>query len=137
MEKRRFIDLFAGCGGLSLGLMSAGWRGLFAIEKSRDAFLTLQSNLCSVDNPVHFDWPQWLKCTAMTTATLLRNHSKELEDLRGHVELIAGGPPCQGFSTAGLRDPKDPRNQLTHEYIKIVKLVQPKFLLLENVREKI
>ena len=54
-----YIDLFAGCGGLSLGLHNAGWKGLFAIEKSPDAFKTLKHNL--IDKKKHFDWPGWLK----------------------------------------------------------------------------
>ena len=59
MEKQpKYIDLFAGCGGLSLGLHNAGWKGLFAIEKSPDAFKTLKHNL--IDNKNHFNWPQWL-----------------------------------------------------------------------------
>ncbi|MBN4075273.1 MAG: DNA (cytosine-5-)-methyltransferase [SAR86 cluster bacterium] len=134
MHNNTFIDLFAGCGGLSLGLKQAGWNGIFAIEKSSDAFSTLTHNLCSPDSKYHFEWPRWLPQKAMTTRTLLRNYSSELKSLQGKVDLIAGGPPCQGFSTAGKRDPDDPRNVLAREYIKIVKLVRPRFLLLENVR---
>ncbi len=48
--------------------------------------------------------------------------------------MIFGGPPCQGFSTAGMRNPNDPRNKLSQQYIDMVSLVKPKFLLLENVR---
>ena len=55
----KYIDLFAGCGGLSLGLHNAGWKGLFAIEKSPFAFETLKFNL--IDNKKHFEWPDWLK----------------------------------------------------------------------------
>lgn len=134
MRNKTFIDLFAGCGGLSLGLKQAGWNGIFAIEKSSDAFSTLTHNLCNLDSKFTFDWPDWLPQKAMTTSSLLRNYSNQLELLRGRVDLIAGGPPCQGFSIAGKRDPNDPRNILTREYIKIVKLVRPRFLLLENVR---
>ncbi len=134
MAGNRFIDLFAGCGGLSLGLFQAGWQGVFAIEKSPDAFATLKRNLCSDEKDFQFDWPTWLACGAQTTDKLLRRHKDDLLNLRGKVDLIAGGPPCQGFSTAGLRNPDDPRNRLTSEYIRIVDIVQPKFLLLENVR---
>lgn len=134
MPKHTFIDLFAGCGGLSLGLFQAGWQGIFAIEKSSDAFATLRHNLCASEGRFQFEWPAWLDCEAQTTARLLRKHEAHLTALRGKVDLIAGGPPCQGFSTAGLRNPNDPRNRLTTEYIRIVQLVQPKFLLLENVR---
>lgn len=127
-----FIDLFAGCGGLSLGLIEAGFKGLFAIEKTADAFETLKHNLC--DKKAGFNWPQWLPCEHMTTNTLLENYEQNLKKIKGKVFLIAGGPPCQGFSFAGLRNPNDPRNTLTEEYIKIVTIVRPKILLLENVR---
>lgn len=133
-DKKIFIDLFAGCGGLSLGLMQAGWDGVFAIEKSPDAFQTLKSNLCGPGNPYRFKWPVWLPCEPASTNSILKNYRDKLISLQGKVDLIAGGPPCQGFSTAGLRNPNDPRNRLTHEYIRLVRLVQPKYLLLENVR---
>ena len=54
-QKPIYIDLFAGCGGLSLGLHNAGWQGLFAIEKSPDAFKTLEYNL--INKKAHFNWP--------------------------------------------------------------------------------
>ena len=128
---RNFIDIFAGCGGLSLGLKKAGWQGIFAIEKTADAFQTLKHNLIDKEVVTPFVWPEWLPCQPMTTSKLIRGYSKQLKKLRGTIDLIAGGPPCQGFSFAGRRNPNDPRNRLTEEYIKIVKLVQPKFLLLE------
>jgi DNA (cytosine-5)-methyltransferase 1 len=131
---RLFIDLFSGCGGLSLGLMMAGWRGLFSIEKSEDAFATFKANLCADEGRFKFQWPEWLPCEAMTTSHLLENYRADLESLKGRVDLIAGGPPCQGFSMAGLRSIDDPRNRLTQEYIEIVRLIQPKYLFLENVR---
>jgi DNA (cytosine-5)-methyltransferase 1 len=58
-----FIDLFAGCGGLSLGLMTAGWRGLFAIEKEENAFETVKFNLIENQAGRAFDWPSWLPKT--------------------------------------------------------------------------
>ncbi|MGI9558467.1 MAG: DNA cytosine methyltransferase [Thermodesulfobacteriota bacterium] len=131
---KRFVDLFAGCGGLSLGLVMAGWKGLFAIEKSPDAFATLKSNLVDGDFVAPFDWPEWLPCEPMTTSSLIQNHSDRLRKLRGTVDIVAGGPPCQGFSFAGRRNPDDPRNSLTEEYLEIVKLVKPRYLLLENVK---
>ena len=96
-----FIDLFAGCGGLSLGLKKAGWQGLFAIEKTADAFLTLKHNLVNKSVVAPFLWPEWLPCVSMTTSELIKDYSKQLKKLRGKVDLIAGGPPCQGFSFAG------------------------------------
>ena len=50
-----------------------------------------------------------------------------------HVDLIAGGLPCQGFSTAGLKDKTDPRNNLIGEYLRIFKEIQPRYFILENV----
>ncbi|MGI1671265.1 MAG: DNA cytosine methyltransferase [Neptuniibacter sp.] len=126
-----YIDLFAGCGGLSLGLSKAGWKGLFAIEKSPDAFATLQHNLI---NSGHFEWPNWLPQTSHAIEVLLEKYRANLSSLEGKVDLIAGGPPCQGFSPAGRRDPNDPRNKMAEHYIEVVKLVKPKYLLLENVR---
>lgn len=58
----------------------------------------------------------------------------ELSNLNGNVDLVVGGPPCQGFSMAGKRQNDDVRNQLMHSYIEIVSLVQPKFLFFENVQ---
>lgn len=130
----KFIDLFAGCGGLSLGLMSSGMKGVFAIEKTEAAFETLNTNLNNKSLRYSYSWPEWLPLKAMTTAELLEEYPEYLEMLSGEIDLIAGGPPCQGFSFAGLRNPKDARNRLTDEYINIVEKVKPKFLLLENVR---
>lgn len=132
-NKPVFIDLFAGCGGLSLGLLQAGWKGLFAIERSPDAFSTLCHNL--VDGTrFEYDWPDWLPKTDHDIEVFLQQHRDDLAALGGKVDLIAGGPPCQGFSPAGKRDPNDPRNRLAEKYIEVVDLVRPKFLLMENVR---
>lgn len=128
-----FIDVFAGCGGLSLGLLNAGWSGLFAVEKNPDAFATLRHNLVDGDRR-SFQWPGWLPKRHMTVAALLRSHGARLTALRGHVDLVAGAPPCQGFSLAGRRTHADPRNRLFEEYLSIVRKIQPRFVLLENVQ---
>jgi len=133
MEIRTFVDLFAGCGGLSLGLIKSGMQGIFAIEKNSDAFLTLKHNLIDGDKG-NYDWPEWLPCEATTTAELLTKFPQNLESLRGKIDVVAGGPPCQGFSFAGRRNSNDPRNKLTEEYIEIVSILRPKFLILENVK---
>jgi DNA (cytosine-5)-methyltransferase 1 len=126
------IDLFAGCGGLSLGLYQAGWTGLFAVEKNAFAFETLKYNL--IDNKKHFNWPDWLPQTEHDINEVLKKYSKQLKSLRGKVDLVAGGPPCQGFSMAGKRVEEDVRNQLVFSYIKFIKSVQPKMILFENVK---
>lgn len=134
MKRKEYtvIDLFAGAGGLSLGLYQAGWNGLFAIEKNPFAFETLKYNL--IDNKKHFAWPEWLPQTPHDINEVLKNYSQQLKELRGKVDLVAGGPPCQGFSMAGKRVEDDVRNQLVFSYIKFIELVQPKMILFENVK---
>ena len=61
-----FIDIFAGCGGLSLGLMLAGWKGLFAVEHDVNAFQTLHDNLIIGKDDLQFSWPSWLPKTSHT-----------------------------------------------------------------------
>lgn len=131
-ENKVFIDLFAGCGGLSLGLLQAGWKGLFAIEKSPLAFATYKHNLID-KKKFNYDWPSWLPLQATTCSELLESHKPDLEKLTGKVDLIVGGPPCQGFSTAGKRNPADPRNKLTEEYLDLVSILKPSYLVIENV----
>ena len=131
-EFMRYIDLFAGSGGLSLGLYNAGLHGIFAVEKNKDAFSTLKYNLIERKN--HFLWPNWLEMKNWDINELLEVHSKELAELNGSVDLVVGGPPCQGFSMAGKRKNDDIRNQLMHSYIEFIKLVKPTMLFFENVQ---
>lgn len=127
-----YIDIFAGCGGMSLGLYNAGWKGLFAIEKSDLAFSTLKHNL--MDKKRHFQWPAWLPVEAHDINKVLKNYNAELKALQGTVDLVVGGPPCQGFSTAGRRNEKDTRNKMIDSYIKFISLVRPRILFFENVK---
>lgn len=132
-NKKTYIDLFAGCGGLSLGLYNSGvWKGKFAIEKNADAFKTLSHNL--IENKAHFEWPTWLEKKNHDINTIIKSYQKELSTLNGKVDLVVGGPPCQGFSTAGKRIEKDERNNLIKSYIKFIRLVQPKIIFFENVK---
>jgi DNA (cytosine-5)-methyltransferase 1 len=130
--KHTYIDLFAGCGGLSLGLNRSGWKGLFAIEKSPHAFQTLEHNL--IQKVQHFKWPKWLPQEAHDINEVIEIYSDKLKMLRGKVTLIAGGPPCQGFSIAGQRNENDERNKLINSYIEFISLVRPKFIFFENVK---
>ncbi len=129
-----FIDAFAGCGGLSLGLLKAGWRGLFAIEKDAFAFDTLKANLTGVAAKWAFNWPDWLLLKPWSIEELMEQHADQLLALRGHIDLLAGGPPCQGFSSAGRRRTDDPRNALFERYLDFVEIVRPRLVLIENVR---
>ncbi|MGG5902095.1 DNA cytosine methyltransferase [Sphingobacterium daejeonense] len=133
MAKKTYIDLFAGCGGLSLGLFNSNeWKACFAIEKSFEAFETLEYNL--IDRNHHFNWPEWLPKKNHDINDIIENYSVELESLRGKIDMVAGGPPCQGFSTAGRRNENDHRNKLIESYVKFIRLVQPKIIFFENVK---
>lgn len=132
MKNFSYIDIFAGCGGLSLGLHNAGWKGLFAIEKSKDAFATLKYNL--VDKEKHFSWNKWLPQTEHDINEVITKYRKELENLSGKVSLVVGGPPCQGFSMAGQRKKNDIRNKLSESYIEFISIVKPQMLIFENVQ---
>ena len=95
-DQLQYIDLFAGCGGISLGLYQAGLKGLFAIEKSPDAFHTLKHNL--IDTKPHFEWPDWLSLKDWDIEKLLKTRVNKLIGLREQMDLVVGGPPCQRFS---------------------------------------
>lgn len=129
-----FVDVFAGCGGLSLGLLRAGWKGLFAIEKDAFAFETLKANLIDEGARHQYAWPEWLEQKHWMIESLIAAHGDRLRALRGKVDLLAGGPPCQGFSSAGRRRPSDPRNELVERYLEFVDFVLPRMVLVENVR---
>jgi DNA (cytosine-5)-methyltransferase 1 len=127
-----YIDVFAGCGGLSLGLCNAGWQGLIALEKSAMAFETLSHNL--IERGTHFCWPDWLPRREHDINEVLCSYADKLKSLQGTVDLVAGGPPCQGFSVAGRRRETDKRNSLIHSYIDFVRLVRPNTVFFENVK---
>lgn len=130
-DKLSYIDIFAGCGGLSLGLYNAGLEGLFAVEKNNDAFNTLRYNL--IEKNEHFKWIKWLPQTEHDINELLKNYYKQLCTLNQKVQIVVGGPPCQGFSMAGKRDENDSRNMLSSSYLNFVKIIHPRIIFFENV----
>ena len=129
--KMDYIDIFSGCGGLAYGLQQSGWEALFAIEKSQDAFSTLENNVLY---KVKKTWPTWLEYASNDINDICKTYKKELRKYRGKVMLVAGGPPCQGFSSAGQRKESDVRNKLVDSYLEFVDLVKPKMIFFENVR---
>jgi len=129
-----FIDAFAGCGGLSLGLMQAGWTGRFAIERDKFAFATLKANLLTKGSTHKYVWPRWLPKEPIGIVEILSNYRNQLENISGSVDVLVGGPPCQGFSSAGRRKHDDPRNQMFASYLNLVDIIKPKAVLIENVR---
>ena len=112
------MDLFAGCGGMSEGFEAAGYRVLLAVEKDEWASETYRRNHAG---------------TKVVTEDLTRIEDLDsLLDAESHeIEGIIGGPPCQGFSLSGNRDPKDPRNSL---FMEFVRHYGPRFFVMENVK---
>lgn len=127
------IDLFAGCGGLSLGLGQAGFQHLFAIEAHKHAFASYHWNLVH-KTEYQERWPEWLGQQEHDILFVLERYADELVNLQGQVDLVAGGPPCQGFSMNGRRDPEDPRSRMINAYFDFVRLTKPRMVLLENVK---
>lgn len=112
----RIIDLFAGCGGLSKGFEDAGFKTVLAVEKDLWASDTYRHN-----------HPH----TTVLNGAVEEQNLKEF--IEGKIDGIVGGPPCQGFSLSGNRDPNDPRNSMFVHFAKAVDDFRPKFLLMENV----
>lgn len=120
-KRNKIIDLFCGCGGLSLGFEKAGFEVELAIDMWKDAIETYNLN----------------HTNKVARCVDIHNISNEyLEEIRkkGEVVGIIGGPPCQGYSTVGTRDINDPRNHLYLEYCRIVEKVNPEFFVIENVK---
>lgn len=122
-DKPTAVDLFAGAGGFSLGVSQAGFNVLAAVEFDKAAAQTYRRN--------HKD-------TLMIRKDILKLTSKELLKRihlkKGMLDLLFGGPPCQGFTTINTkRSINDPRSKLMHEFIRITKEIQPKVFLIENV----
>jgi DNA (cytosine-5)-methyltransferase 1 len=138
----KYIDLFAGCGGLSLGLEKAGFKLLLAVEKSPMAAETFYHNFISriksqdewtTYNSLSIEEQFRSKLIVNEVGAVLENiNIMEALECEG-VDLIAGGPPCQGFSMAGRRNPKDIRNQLPWQFLQMVERLHPKAVLIENV----
>ena len=118
--KHYAIDLFAGCGGLSLGLKNAGFDIILSNEINPDAAKTYKYN---IDNNIIID----------NISNVTNNKISKIIGQK-KIDLITGGPPCQGFSMAGKRKIDDPRNYLFNEFVRVVNFVKPKFFIMENVK---
>jgi DNA (cytosine-5)-methyltransferase 1 len=115
-----FIDLFSGAGGLSCGLELAGMKCVLGIDMDKHAIETFKANHHYANT----------FCGSITDVT-----AKKLKELTNNQEIhaVVGGPPCQGFSTVGLGNPNDQRNLLFKEFIRVVKITNPQFVVIENV----
>jgi len=115
-KKYRIVDLFAGCGGMSLGFMNAGFNVVAAFENWKEATETYRKNF---DHPVHEDD--------------LGNNLVYEKIKNYNPDIIIGGPPCQDFSSAGHRNESLGRADLTYSFAEIIDTVKPKFFVMENV----
>ena len=118
----KVISTFAGCGGSSLGYSMAGFRELLAVEWDDNAVQTFALNFPDV--PIYHGDIAKLS----VQECLDRAHIQPRE-----LDVFDGSPPCQGFSTAGKRMIDDPRNQLFREYVRLLRGLQPKVFVMENV----
>ncbi len=116
------ISLFAGAGGCSLGFKQAGYSILYATDFDKSAVKSYKANFPDTR----------VECKNISDI----NFKELLSDLdlkEGELDILIGGPPCQGFSTAGPRFWDDPRNHLLKQYIRALETIQPKWFLMENV----
>lgn len=122
MKKYKVLDLFCGAGGLSLGFKLAGFKIVGGVEWDKAAMETHKKNFKS----------KFEICGDIKNITDDYILSK-IKD----VDVIVGGPPCQGFSSANRHEKEedDPRNKLFFEYLRFVKLLMPKAFIIENVRQ--
>lgn len=116
------VDLFSGAGGISLGLANAGFRVVLASDISPSCALTHKSNMPEI--PFLLGDISDISGEQILEAAGLQ---------RGELDLLIGGPPCQGYSILGAREADDPRNRLFDDFFRIAAAVQPKYLVIENV----
>jgi DNA (cytosine-5)-methyltransferase 1 len=114
MSTPTVIDLFAGCGGMTVGFAGEGFEPVLAVEWDRFAAATYAANW-GEEHVVPGDIAE-VKKSQIPTA-----------------DLIIGGPPCQGFSNLGLKVLDDPRNQLWREYLRFIRTARPQVFVIENV----
>lgn len=121
MGRTRSLDLFCGIGGLTLGFHRAGFDSVGGIDCWDQAAATFEFNL-----------PH--RCMVADLRTVAVDEVETYFDVdRKEIDVLIGGPPCQGFSTVGKRDPADPRNLLWKRYLDVVSEIRPAYLVIENV----
>ena len=126
LEPGPMVDLFAGAGGLSLGFESAGFAVVASVDIDTAASTTYQLNRPSHDVVLQRDLAEPLSFNSII---------KEIRRRAGQdgIHIVTGGPPCQGFSTAGNLQSNDPRNALVYAFVEAVRTLRPRYALMENV----
>ena len=113
------LDLFSGCGGLSYGFKKAGFDIVAGVDNWKDALVTFEHNHAGAKGLL-------VDLGDFTPQDIEKQIGKK-------IDVIIGGPPCQGFSISGKRNPDDPRNKLYRGFVKTVAYFKPKAFVLENV----
>lgn len=117
---KRAISLFSGAGGLDIGFEKAGFQIVLSNELDHDAACTWRAN-----RP---------KSSASMRECDIKQLLPELIQYQDKIDVLFGGPPCQGFSVAGKMDPNDSRSELIFTFLKAVEIVKPTFFVMENVK---
>ena len=130
-----FVDLFAGCGGLSEGFYKEGFKALLHLEINPTACETLKTRMRHYGYS-NEDIERSVMCDDITRDGVIDDIEKRLSE---HVDIIIGGPPCQAFSTVGrAQSPdsmnSDPRNYLFENYLEILNKLKPELFIFENVK---
>ncbi|SRR6266481_7059814 len=122
MNAPKMIDLFSGCGGISLGATRAGFELAVAIDTDERA---LSAHARNFPNAKHL------------SLDLSKTSGQQILDAaglkQGEIDMVVGGPPCQGFSSIGKRDITDSRNQRLGDFFRLVNEIKPKAFVVENV----
>lgn len=131
------IDLFCGAGGFSEGILQAGFDIIFSSDKSpmvEETYTNRHHQLGLIEGvDTHFELADIKELTSERIFQSINNLKYGNIFKKGNIDVIFGGPPCQGFSRLGKRDSQDPRNMLFHEYLRIIKDLMPHYVVMENV----
>lgn len=132
------VDLFCGAGGMSEGLIRAGFDILFSNDISSEAGETYVARHTQLGYAQGTDTFFYLGDIHQVTGNFVWDTIKKLKrfengGLPKTIDAIFGGPPCQGFSKAGRREKNDPRNFLFREYLRVISEIKPTYVVMENV----
>lgn len=119
-KRPRLVDLFCGCGGLTLGAQQAGFASAISIDHDTNLTSSFAYNFPSANLKM-------ADISGLSAATIRKA-------VGGPIDGVIGGPPCQGFSSIGRQNAADPRRELLLDFFRLVRGLRPKFFLMENVR---
>ena len=126
LKNLTFVDLFAGAGGMSEGFLSEGFKLIAANEIEKNYFETYKQNHSEYDKGSNL-------ILGDITLPEIKDQIISVAKKQKKIGVVIGGPPCQGFSNAGWRNPDDKRNQLFKEFVHVVNEIRPEIFVMENV----